>query len=80
MLEFLFVNQMSNIYQKIESFYRTKIFLCYNLESKKQHHFFNLKDKTSHISYVVYEEKCNCGKNYIGEKGRNVTLAMNIVT
>ena len=31
-------------------------------------------DKTSHVSSVVYEGKCNCGENYIGETGRNVTI------
>ena len=35
---------------------------------------FNLKNKTSHVSSVVYEGKCNCDKNYIGERGRNVTI------
>ena len=35
---------------------------------------FNLKDKASHILPVVYEGKCNCGENYIGETGRNVTV------
>ena len=34
---------------------------------------FNLKDKANHVSSVVYEGKCNCGENYIGETGRNVT-------
>ena len=33
-----------------------------------------MKDKASHVSSVVYEGKCNCGKNYIGETGRNVTV------
>ena len=33
-----------------------------------------MKDKESHISSVVYEGKCNYGKNYIGETGRNVTV------
>ena len=28
----------------------------------------------SHVSSVVYEGKCNCGENYIGETGRNVTI------
>ena len=32
-----------------------------------------MKDKASHVSSVVYEGKCNCGENYIGETGRNVT-------
>ena len=35
---------------------------------------FNLKDKASHVSSVVYEGKCNCGENYFGETGRNVPL------
>ena len=33
-----------------------------------------MKDKASHISSVVFEGKCNCGENYIGETGRNVSL------
>ena len=32
---------------------------------------FDLKNKASHISSVVYEGKCKCGENYIG---RNVTV------
>ena len=35
---------------------------------------FNLKDKTSYVSSVVYDGKCNCGENYIGETGPNVTI------
>ena len=35
---------------------------------------FNLKDKTSYISFVVFERKCNCGENYIGETGWNITV------
>ena len=34
---------------------------------------FDLKDKVSHVSSVVYEGKCNCGENYIDETGRNGT-------
>ena len=33
-----------------------------------------MKDKTSHVSSIVYEGKCNCGENYTGETGRNVTI------
>ena len=39
---------------------------------------FNLKDKVSHVSSVVYEGKCNCSENYIGETGRQD--GMNIAT
>ena len=35
---------------------------------------FNLKYKMSHASSVVYEGKCNCDKNYVGETGQNVTI------
>ena len=35
---------------------------------------FNLQDKESHVSSVVYEGKCNGGENYIDETGRNVTM------
>ena len=35
---------------------------------------FNLKDGTSHVSSVVYEGKCNCDENYIGETGQNVAI------
>ena len=31
-----------------------------------------MKDKTDHVLSVVYEGKCNCDENYIGETGRNV--------
>ena len=37
---------------------------------------FYLKDKVSHVTSVVYEGKCNCGENYIGEKGRNITVRL----
>ena len=33
-----------------------------------------MKDKASHVSSEVYEGKCNCGKDDIGETGRNVTV------
>ena len=36
----------------------------------------NLKDKASHVSFVtvVYEGKCNCAENYIGETEWNATI------
>ena len=30
-------------------------------------------DKTSHVSSVVFEGKCNCSKNYIDGKEQHVT-------
>ena len=32
---------------------------------------FNLKDKASHVSFVVYEERCNRGKYHVGKTGLN---------
>ena len=31
----------------------------------------------NHVSSVVYEGICNCGKNHIGERRRNVTVRWN---
>ena len=36
----------------------------------------NKKHKTSHVLSVVYEGKCNCGENYIGETWRNGTIRL----
>ena len=33
-----------------------------------------MKDKANHDSSVVYEGKCSCCKDYIGETGRNVSV------
>ena len=33
-----------------------------------------MEDKASYVSFVVYEEKCNCGENYIGETSLSVTI------
>ena len=42
---------------------------------------FNLRDKERHVWSIVYEGKCNRGKNYVSETGRNVIInGMNIVT
>ena len=57
----------------MECFTKRKVLLCHNLENKELKSQFNLKGKMSHTSSVVYEGKCNCGENYIGETGRNVT-------
>ena len=35
-----------------------------------------MKCKTSHVSSVVYEGKCNCSENYFGETGWNVTITL----
>ena len=38
---------------------------------------------SSHVSSVLYKQKCNSGENYVGETGRNVIIrwdGMNIMT
>ena len=35
---------------------------------------FNLQDKTSHVSSLVCDGKCDRGENYISETWRNVTI------
>ena len=35
---------------------------------------FQLKDKVTHISHVIYEGACSCGNSYIGETKRNFEI------
>ena len=75
--EYLFVNQMSIGQWNLSENWKVlniKILLCFNLKTRNIRSLFNLKDKTSHISSVMYEENCNCGEYYIGGIGQNVTL------
>ena len=60
--------------RKLESFTKEKYSFVIIWKTRNIRALFNLKDKASHVSSVVYEGKCNCGKNYIGETGRNVTV------
>ena len=58
----------------MEGFTKEKYSFVIIWKTRNIRSLFNLKDKTSHVSSVVYEGKCNCGKNYIGKTGRNVTI------
>ena len=60
--------------RKLEGFKKEKYSFVIIWKTRNIRTLFNLKDKTSHISSVVCEGKCNCGENYIGETGRNVTI------
>ena len=60
--------------RKLEGFAKEKYSFAIIWKTRNIRSLFNLKDKTSHVSSVVYEGKCNCGENYIGETGRNVTI------
>ena len=62
------------MYQKIGKFYKRKYSFVIIWETRNIRSLFNLEDKGSHVSSVVYEGKCNCGENYIGETHRNVTI------
>ena len=60
----------------------TETFLAIN-ESKIPNHLrtpFYQSNEQYALLCMMHEVKCNCGKNHIGEKGRNVTLTMKIVT
>ena len=60
--------------KKLESFTKEKYSFVIIWKTRNIRSPFNLKDKTSHVSSVVYVGKCNCGKNYISETGPNVTI------
>ena len=60
--------------RKLEGFTKEKYSIVIIWKTRNIRSLFNLKDKTSHVSSVVYEGKCDCGENYVGETGRNVTI------
>ena len=62
--------------RKWESFTKEKYSFVRIWKTRNIRSLFDLKDKASHVSSAVYEGKCNCCKNYIGETGRNVTVKL----
>ena len=60
--------------KKLEGFTKEKYLFVITWKTRNLRSLFNLKDKTSHASSVVYEGKCNCGENYIAKIGQNVTI------
>ena len=60
--------------RKLENFTKEKYFFVIIWKTRTIKSPFNLKEKASHVSSVVYEGKCNCDENYIVETGRNVTI------
>ena len=58
----------------MESFTKEKYSFVTIWKIRDTRSLFNLKDKVSHVSSLVYEGKCNCGENYISETGQNVTI------
>ena len=59
---------------KLEGFTKGKYSFAVIWKTGNIRSLFNLKDKMSHVSSVVYQGKSNFGENYIIETGRNVTI------
>ena len=53
---------------KLEGFTKEKYSFVIIWKTRNIRSLFNLTNKTSHVSSVVYEGKCNCGEDYIGEE------------
>ena len=60
--------------RKLEGFTKEKYSFALIWKTRNKRSRFSLKDKTSYISSVVYKGKCNRGKSYIGETGRNFII------
>ena len=58
----------------MEGFTKEKYSFVIIWKTRNIRSLLNLKDKTSHISSALYEGKCNCDKNHIGETGPNITI------
>lgn len=57
---------------KLKLFTNDKIDFAIKWSTKKVKQLFNVKDRNPHPACKIYEGKCSCGKNYIGETQRNV--------
>ena len=68
------MNTMRLNYQILEIFTKEKYSFVIIWKTSNIRSLLNLKENSSHVSSVVYEGKCNCGENYIGEAGWNVTV------
>ena len=62
--------------RKLEGFTKEKYSFVIIWEIGNIRPLFNLKEKTSYVSSVVYDGKCSCGGNYIGETGPNITIRL----
>ena len=62
---------------KIESFTNGKVNFIVLWSTKNIISSFPLKDRVKHLSYVIYEGKCSCGRRYIGETIRNNDICWN---
>ena len=62
---------------KIESFTNGKLKFIVLWSTRKMKSLFPLKNRIKHLSCVIYEGKCSCGKRYIGETIRNSDIHWN---
>ena len=62
--------------KKLESFTKEKYSFVTIWKTRGIRSLFNLKDKVSHLSSIVYQGKYNCRENYIGETGQNGTTRL----
>ena len=60
--------------RKLEGFTKEKYSFVIISKTRNIRSLFNLKDKTNHLSSVVYDGKCKCGETFNCETGRNVTV------
>ena len=44
---------------------------------KRIESIFQLKDKSMHLSHVIYKDTCICGQTFIGETARNLKVRVN---
>ena len=60
---------------KIESFTNGKLKFIVLWSTRNIKSLFPLKDRVKHLSCVIYEGKCSCGRRYIGETLETVIFA-----
>ena len=66
-----------NISQKLEYYTNGEVTFNINWATKKIKSLFKMKDNIKHLSCVIYQGICSCGKNYVGETMRNATTGIN---
>ena len=62
---------------KIKSFTNGKLKFIVLWSTRNIKSLFPLKDRVKHLSCVIFERKCSCGRRYIGETIRNSDIRWN---
>ena len=63
--------------QKLETFTKGKFVFKIIWNTRNIRSLFSLKDRVEHMSCVIYERTCSCGKKYIGETNRIADIRWN---